>query len=1725
MTTPTLGELVTVADVDTVVRLDGTGRRLPELVLTGDVTQSLTAVLAAAASSEPGGAGFFVVGPFGCGKSHFLAAMGELLADPISATADLNSAGWAGPLAKLAAGSRRCAVVSVPLIEYRAKAALEDVVATRAWRALGRERPQEGSDRLATWDAVLAAAVDSGQQGLVLLLDELSEFLRAKQGPALTEDLRFLQFLGEWTSDHPVIVLAALQENIEEVANVSQRELARIRDRYRPSLTLSMRHVEDLVHGRLVQLRAGAEVWVDRAWEELTAAFPASPISRERFARCYPLHPDALGVLEGLRFLLSQQRGVVDFISRRLRDCLTRGYRDLITADEVYDHFEGRLHERSETARLADTVVPYYERAVAELVDDDDRNLALRTVKLLSLLAASPLERPRSAAELAAMLLVRVSALDPAANTRYLEQAILEPFATRGAYVVSSGEKGAPSSYRVVLDADAAVVARSLVAQARSELNPSDRRLVATLVELGSTPTLPLQLLAELGLSRRDIMWQNTLRAVTVGTVRFVELAADDVVQLVARARAAGAEGCVLIGEIELDSSSLADQRATVLVASTDRVAAWVPDGLQPGELDALLDIHSRRLVLLAANADGRADVVSVLRGSSESDAPAAREMLRRVYFQGHLVYPHDHVPADLPSLAGLGFERQLGAMADPLLSGLHPQHRDVMPRRELVGERILRDLVSDVIMPGRVGPAALGRGQLRSQIQGYLVPLGLAKVRNDGATMSPDPARSAAVAEVLRLVVSGFGEAVPGVELVRALADGPIGLTAPEAILVLNACVQSGLIEMRRGRKAFAEPFLALTATDRFGPGELVEPAVRTAVAAMGEIIGQGSFEPWTSATQRHAWDRAQAWLEARREELAEVRAGLVRLSDIAALTATDPGAVLDDMRLVEGLVAACSTNQPAPAGLRGLVAAVPNAAPVLAAARRLAAVARFFRDDLRRTEEAARYLTHPDLRFPASSGANGDSALASRRHAALDQLGAALRLAAEDRIGDLFAAYHEFRTAYQAGYTDAHDRYYRAVTTDDLDRVRATTSYLALARLSAVGATAVPDDRVKVDRLLAGLAPSPCHARLDFELQWKPRCSCGFAMGDREPSLDPAAIDALAGRGVRQHLAELVRPEHRDRLDDAVADLASLGRAELASDLGRLVDVASRGGSGQGDLEILVAVLAGDLPAVLSDVLGGGQLITSRDLASLREDLIGRRYTKRRLVELIAAWVDPSGEMPSSAYIEVVDSSDPPSAGLGSAGSAQSRLPLDPPSPETSATVALLAQRFPSVAGLLPDHDASDAFWLAAWWYDRPLPPPWLPVRLLEDRPRLGLAAEAAVGDAGALAELARLDRRIGPDTVLGDRVAAALDLPNRTAKEVAAMLAGERLLRHPRHLAADQFARRLAADWQLVSLLPPLAQHALATEAEAAPLTYLIEAARHLSTIERQQPYLACPSLVDDVYPLQFAPVAELISRAELAAAHGGIVSTDTIDAFRSAAVRLLRSVDADFEAHADTHYAGCLRIWEIGDAIVAPLLAQHGRVAVLLVDAMRADLSAHVTALVADSLPGRTVEKRWAVTPAPTRTAEAVAAMYLGRQVPPGSVPPHPDEADVAFAHLGYEARSLVGADRDDRTTELRTLWAEGPPISVAVATGVDERLHRTSVELAALVDEAVLALRRRVIPSLHALPERVPLVLLADHGFRENPSWGHGPQGRYVHGGTSLEECVIPVVVVGPRRLH
>lgn len=1282
---PRIADVVEVVPVDTVVRLDGRGGRLTELVLTGDVAASLSAVLDAAAT----GGAFFLVGHFGSGKSHLLAALAELIGQGTPDRAI--PGGWGPDIARAARGLPPGLAVAVPLVEYRSGAVLEDVVVGRIRTALGplgipatAQNPATTSnpDRRAAWEALQAGWTAAGYGTVLIALDELSEFLRAKRGPALVEDLRFLQFLGEWAAGHSVTVVAALQESIEEVANVSQRELSRIRDRYR-TLGLSMRHVEDLVRGRLLRLRPGGEELMDRAYQAIRSAFPGWDVPQERFARCYPLHPATLSLLEGLRFVFSQQRGVVDFLCRQmLGDAAAglpawaeRGYTELLTPDRIFDHFRSRLAERSETRSFTEAVVPYWERAVGEVFDAPaDADLALRATKLLALLAASPLERPRTGRELAHLLLQRVSSINAETNVTYLEQEVLARLAARGAYVVAKpAGLGLPPSYSIELEANAAEVALTRTRQARAELASGDRRVIRSLLALGSSYGLPLEALAASGPAVRDLLWHRTQRRILVVLARIPELTADDAPRLVEQARALDAEGVLVIGEVELaselgtgaGSTDRLGEQARSLTAATERLAIWVPSPLTAAEEEAALEIQAHRMVLAQSAAEGNAALVEMLRRMAGNDAARAGEMLRRAYFGGTLAITRAGAAADLQALAGLPFERVLANLADPLLGAIHPRHREVAPLDEALGSRSMHRLIKEVIPQLPIGLAAADRAQLRPLIEGHLKPLGLARRTVDAWAIAPDAARSPAVAETLRLVGNGAngadagggsdagsGPGASGLAVLKALADGPFGLTRDEALLVLNACAAAGLLEIRRGRARLGVPYDEVQPGDILGAGEAVEPPVREALGSLAPLMNLPELAPWNTGVQTAAWDKARVWVGVRRVDIGHVREGLADLAQNPAFAGADASALEQDLALLSDAVAGCDVDAPPIAGLRA-IARLAGAAPALkAAAQHIATAAGFFRESYPRVAQALAYLDLPELTIPAE--ASELQALRDKAHRLAPDLPA---LAMQDRGGEILDTLAEFRRRYLSLYREAHQRFHQATGTAKVAAFRASPAYRALAALAGIPAISVPHDRIAVDRALAAIAPTPCTRHVDSELLWRARCSCGFALGDTAPEADLDAVAALAHQGVSEHLAELGRPEHRSRLEGAVADLQSLGNDATASQLRGLL--ASTDTPAAASHQALAELLGGGAGAVVQDVLAGGQLVVRRDLSALRDDLAGRRYPKRRLMELLAAWVDPAGELAPGSYIEILEGPVRPDGG----GATRAGGPADSP------------------------------------------------------------------------------------------------------------------------------------------------------------------------------------------------------------------------------------------------------------------------------------------------------------------------------------------------------------------------------------------------------------------------------------------------------------------------------
>ena len=315
----TMRDIIDVPVVETVVRLQDAedSRRqkgmVHSFVLTGQVKNNLEAI--ASSIRDKKGSGYFLLGTYGSGKSHFLSYLSLVASGTVVSET-------ASPVSTALSG-RRLLPVTVSLINFRGDRPLEKTILAAAERSLNslgstvkltrRTRFVEfidntvrktDSDRMdkylrthgfeewnrlkndldkaatAAWaylktlpdhpeipditpDRLITMFLNEAKRleydGVLIVIDELSEFLRSKPSPStLTGDARYLQLLGEMAKSEPLWIVASLQEAIEQTGDIARDVIRKIKDRYPVRLILDENHVRQLIDGRLINKRDGA---------------------------------------------------------------------------------------------------------------------------------------------------------------------------------------------------------------------------------------------------------------------------------------------------------------------------------------------------------------------------------------------------------------------------------------------------------------------------------------------------------------------------------------------------------------------------------------------------------------------------------------------------------------------------------------------------------------------------------------------------------------------------------------------------------------------------------------------------------------------------------------------------------------------------------------------------------------------------------------------------------------------------------------------------------------------------------------------------------------------------------------------------------------------------------------------------------------------------------------------------------------------------------------------------------------------------------------------------------------------------------------------------------------------------------------------------------------------------------------------------------------------------
>ena len=348
------GDLIRFEPIESVVQLRDadeatTARQLVETyVISEEMAEKLTDLVIPQLQFEhpTDNKGLLVVGNYGTGKSHLMSVISALAEHPDLA-AGLSNADAADAAQRI---SGRFKVVRTEI--GATTMSLRDIVAAELEEhlaAIGVSYSFPSSDQVSgnkrSFEEMMTAFhQEFPDHGLLLVVDELLDYLRARRDQELILDLNFLREIGEVCKDLRFRFLAGVQEAIFDSSRFSfvADSIRRVKDRFEQVL-IARKDVKFVVAERLLKKTGEQQAKIHDYLTPFGKFYGRMNERMDEFVRLFPVHPDYIDTFE--RVTAVEKREVLKTLSLAMKKMLDRDMPDDRPGLIAYDTYWTNLRE------------------------------------------------------------------------------------------------------------------------------------------------------------------------------------------------------------------------------------------------------------------------------------------------------------------------------------------------------------------------------------------------------------------------------------------------------------------------------------------------------------------------------------------------------------------------------------------------------------------------------------------------------------------------------------------------------------------------------------------------------------------------------------------------------------------------------------------------------------------------------------------------------------------------------------------------------------------------------------------------------------------------------------------------------------------------------------------------------------------------------------------------------------------------------------------------------------------------------------------------------------------------------------------------------------------------------------------------------------------------------------------------------------------------------------
>lgn len=350
-----------------------------------------------------------IIGNYGSGKSHLIAFLVSIINNP-----DLRELIKNQKVRKAAdAIARKFFTVQFELqpvdvdLSYFFFRELEKQIL----RTYGIEIPKLTSDTI-DFKEHLANIVETlkkndPSKGLLVVVDEVSDFLQSKESYKIKRDFQFLRVVAQVCQDQDVLLAVSMQEDIyssPRLANIAGDE-ARISERFQ-NIIIRREAVKKVIAQRIVPKTKEQKLQIADALKPFIKKIEDVANKQEEYIELFPFTPGLLNLFHELPYF--EKRGIIQFAQNELKYVVGKPFPYFFTFDRIYDILANNPNNRNLEGVY--DLVKVVNIVVQKITANLESKLYIDAIKLIKGLAVYSLwskgQNGATAKELAEQLLI-----------------------------------------------------------------------------------------------------------------------------------------------------------------------------------------------------------------------------------------------------------------------------------------------------------------------------------------------------------------------------------------------------------------------------------------------------------------------------------------------------------------------------------------------------------------------------------------------------------------------------------------------------------------------------------------------------------------------------------------------------------------------------------------------------------------------------------------------------------------------------------------------------------------------------------------------------------------------------------------------------------------------------------------------------------------------------------------------------------------------------------------------------------------------------------------------------------------------------------------------------------------------------------------------------------------------------------------------------------------------